>query len=164
MRIALIVIAGLVLSGCATAPPPPIAAPAPEIVKAPDPAPPAPVVTALVKPKEPELVPSAAGADLEPLPPPAGDLWERIVAGYAIPDLANDPLVEKWEQWYSSRPEYMARMIERSRRYLYHIVTEVSGRRMPTEVALLEAADQAGYDKTVLEQSLPRVAEAALNS
>ncbi len=34
----------------------------------------------------------------------------------------------------------------------------------PTEVALLEAAAQAGYDRTVLQQSLPRVAEEAFNS
>ncbi len=149
MRIALIVIAGLVLSACATAPPPPVAAPAPEVVKAPDPAPLPPVVATPAKPREPELFPSAAGADLEPLPPPAGDLWERIVAGYAIPDLVNDPLVEKWEQWYSSRPEYMARMIERSRRYLYHIVTEVSDRRMPTEVALLPMIESA-FNPTAL--------------
>ena len=43
-----------------------------------------------------------------------------------IPDL-DGPLVEKWEQWYASRPDYVARMVERSRRYLYHIVTEVIG-------------------------------------
>ena len=39
-----------------------------------------------------------------------------------------------------------------------------NGHGDPTEVALLEAAAEAGYDKTVLEQSLPRVAEEAFNS
>ncbi len=116
--------------------------PPPPVVIAPEPPPP-PVVVAAPKPREPELFPAAAGADLEPLPPPVGDLWERIIAGYAIPDLDNDPLVEKWEQWYSSRPEYMARMIERSRRYLYHIVTEVSARQMPMEIALLPMIESA---------------------
>ena len=43
---------------------------------------------------------AAAGADLEALPKSAQDLWERIVAGYAIPDI-NGPLVEKWERWYA---------------------------------------------------------------
>ena len=74
-------------------------------------------------------------ADLEPLPPSTGDLWDRIVKGYAIPDI-DGPLVEKWEQWYSQRPDYVARMIERSRRYLYHIVTEVEARGMPLETFL----------------------------
>ena len=63
-----------------------------------------------------------AAADLEPLPPATGDLWDRIVQGYSIPDMEG-PLVEKWEQWYSERPDYVARVVERSRRYLYHIVT-----------------------------------------
>ena len=54
----------------------------------------------------------SAGPDLEPLPPPVGDLWERIVAGYGVPDIEG-PLVEKWEQWYATRPEYVARMVER---------------------------------------------------
>ena len=103
------------------------------------------------KPKEPELFPSAAGAELEPLPQPVGDLWERIVAGYAIPDL-DGPLVEKWEQWYASRPDYMARMVERSRRYLYHIVTEVTDRGMPTEIALLPMIESA-YNPVALSTS-----------
>ena len=51
----------------------------------------------------------------------------RIRKGYAIPDL-DGALVEKWEQWYVERPDYVARMIERSRRYLYYIVAEVEKR------------------------------------
>ena len=83
-----------------------------------------------------------AAADLEPLPPATGDLWDRIAKGYAIPDIEG-PLVEKWEQWYSERPDYVARMVERSRRYLYHIVTEVEARGMPVEIALLPMVESA---------------------
>ncbi len=114
------------------------------------PEPPAPVAPS-AKPKEPELFPSAAGADLEPLPKPVGDLWERIIAGYAMPDLEG-PLVEKWEQWYASRPDYVARMVDRSRRYLYHIVTEVTERGMPTEIALLPMIESA-YNPVALSTS-----------
>ncbi len=53
------------------------------------------------------------------------------------------PLVAKWEQWYSSRPDYVARMIERSRRYLYYIVVEVEERGMPLEIALLPMVESA---------------------
>jgi membrane-bound lytic murein transglycosylase D len=131
--------AALLLAACATTPPPEPVAPEPPVVAAaPEPPPPPPPPKA----KEPELFPSAAGADLEPLPPPVGDLWERIVAGYAMPELEG-PLVEKWEQWYSSRPDYVARMVERSRRYLYHIVGEVTSRNMPTEIALLPMVESA---------------------
>ncbi len=103
------------------------------------------------KPRESEIFPAAIGADLEPLPPPVGDVWERIVAGYAIPDL-NGSLVEKWEQWYAARPDYVARMVDRSRRYLYHIVSEVADRRMPMEIALLPMIESA-YNPTAVSSA-----------
>ncbi len=137
-------LAALVAS-CATQPAPPADAPAsvPDAAAAAPPAeePPAPVLEP-IKPREPKLFASWALAELESLPAPVGDLWERIIEGYGIPDIEG-PLVEKWEQWYSSRPDYMARMVERSRRYLYHIVSEVETRRMPTELALLPMIESA---------------------
>jgi membrane-bound lytic murein transglycosylase D len=93
----------------------------------------------------------AARADLEPLAPPAEDLWDRIGKGYAMPELDN-PLVEKWEQWYASRPEYVARMVERSSRYLYHIVVEVEQRGLPLEIALLPMVESA-YNPLALSSS-----------
>jgi membrane-bound lytic murein transglycosylase D len=134
----------LALAACATPGPPPAdPAPAPVIVAAaPEPPPPAPPAAPPVVVRDP--FPSAAGADLEPLPPPADDLWDRIRKGFAIPDLdPNDRNVEKWEQWYAARPDYVARMVERSRRYLYHIVAEVESRGMPTEIALLPMIESA---------------------
>ncbi len=149
----LITAAAVLVAGCATSPAPPadaLPAPAPEVIAGPAPAPqdPPPLDLAPIKPREPKLFASWALAELEPLPAPVGDLWERIVEGYAIPDI-DGPLVEKWEQWYSQRPDYVARMVERSRRYLYHIVTEVDGRKMPTEVALLPMIESA-YNPTAL--------------
>ena len=76
-----------------------------------------------------------------PMSPPA-DLWERIRRGYAMPDLNND-LVRDREQWYASRPDYIFRMTERSRKYLFHIVEELEMRNMPTELALLPFVESA---------------------
>lgn len=70
------------------------------------------------------------------------DLWQRVRAGFAMPDLDN-ALVGKAEQWYSSRPDYVQRMTERGSRYLYHIVVEVEKRGMPTELALLPFIESA---------------------
>jgi membrane-bound lytic murein transglycosylase D len=81
-------------------------------------------------------------AELEPLPEPAEDLWDRVVKGYAVPDIEG-PLVEKWERYYAERPDYVARMVDRSRRYLYHIVSEVDQRSMPLEIALLPMVESA---------------------
>ena len=64
------------------------------------------------------------------------DIWDRIRTGFAMPDLETDQVRDR-EVWYSSRPDYLYRMTERSRRYLFHIVEELELRGMPTELALL---------------------------
>ncbi len=73
---------------------------------------------------------------------PANDMWERIRRGFAMPDLSSD-LVLGQEQWYAARPEYIGRMTERSRKYLFHIVEELERRNMPTELALLPFIESA---------------------
>ncbi len=73
---------------------------------------------------------------------PPHDLWERIRRGYAMPDLDND-LVHDREQWYAARPDYIFRMTERSKKYLFHIVEELELRNMPTELALLPFVESA---------------------
>jgi membrane-bound lytic murein transglycosylase D len=70
------------------------------------------------------------------------DIWDRIRRGFAMPDLDND-LVRNREQWYASRPDYMLRMTERSRPYMFHIVEELERRKMPTELALLPFIESA---------------------
>ncbi|HEY9278109.1 MAG TPA: LysM peptidoglycan-binding domain-containing protein [Methylotenera sp.] len=70
------------------------------------------------------------------------DLWQRIKNGYAIPESTSN-LTQKHEQWYSSRPDYIKRMVERSQRYLFHVVEEVEKRGMPTEIALLPMIESA---------------------
>ncbi len=70
------------------------------------------------------------------------DLWARIRRGFAMPDL-QDSYVASQENWYSTRPEYIGRMTERSRKYLYHIVEELERRKMPTELALLPFIESA---------------------
>ncbi|MEK9825830.1 MAG: transglycosylase SLT domain-containing protein, partial [Methylotenera sp.] len=70
------------------------------------------------------------------------DLWQRIKNGYAIPD-STSPLTRTHESWYSSRPDYVRRMVERSQRYLFHVVEEVEKRGMPSEIALLPMIESA---------------------
>ena len=73
---------------------------------------------------------------------PPKELWDRIRRGFAMPDL-QDSLVNDREQWYSSRPDYIQRMTERSSKYLFHIVEELERRQMPTELALLPFIESA---------------------
>jgi membrane-bound lytic murein transglycosylase D len=71
-----------------------------------------------------------------------GDLWTHIRQGFMLDDL-DTPLVKTAEDWYEARPDYVARMIERSRRYLYYIVVEVEKRNMPMEIVLLPMIESA---------------------
>ena len=107
---------------------------------------PAPAV-ATVKPQIPSgplqsITPSqVSGLKITSAEPPK-ELWDRIRRGYAMPNL-QDPLVTDREQWYSSRPDYIQRMTERSSKYLFHIVEELERRQMPTELALLPFIESA---------------------
>jgi membrane-bound lytic murein transglycosylase D len=81
------------------------------------------------------------------------DVWQRIRAGFKIDDAASDnPLVAVHEDWYASRPDYVRRMIERSRLYLFHIVEEVDRRALPMEIALLPMIESA-FNPTALSPS-----------
>ena len=73
---------------------------------------------------------------------PPTDLWDRIRAGYAMDDL-DDPLVAKWEKFYAERPDYLARIVDRSGKYMFYIVTELERRGMPLEIALLPMIESA---------------------
>jgi len=83
----------------------------------------------------------ASGLNVAPTSAPK-DLWDRIRRGYNIPNLEGD-LVRDREQWYATRPDYIVRMTERSRKYLFHIVEELERRNMPTELALLPFIESA---------------------
>jgi membrane-bound lytic murein transglycosylase D len=93
--------------------------------------------------------PAAKSASANPVKPAINedafretDVWGRIRTGYAIPDL-NNSLVSKHVTYYSAHPEHMARTGERAARYLFHVVTELEKRGMPTELALLPFIESA---------------------
>lgn len=83
--------------------------------------------------------PRIVGIDLDKEP---ADLWSRIRRGFAIADLKG-PLVRQKTRQYAARPEYLQRVIERSKLYLYHIVEEIEKRDLPMELALLPMVESA---------------------
>ena len=70
------------------------------------------------------------------------NIWSRINSGY---DMKERPSrrIRNYEKWYSKRPEYVQRMLERSEKYLFHVVGEVEKRNMPMEIALLPMIESA---------------------
>ncbi len=98
--------------------------------------------------------PTAAVVDAAPaetLLIPADSLWKRIRTGFAMTKLES-PLVARHEAWYLNHPDYVHRMIERSRLYLYFIVEEVEKRKMPMEIALLPMIESA-YNPTAYSRA-----------
>ena len=130
----------LVLAGCASQPGLPSD---PVLATATNPA----ASAALPKPQMPggplqNITPGQVGGLKIASTEPPKELWDRMRRGFAMPDL-QDPLVTEREQWYSSRPDYIQRMTERSSKYLFHIVEELERRQMPTELALLPYIESA---------------------
>lgn len=70
------------------------------------------------------------------------DIWQRVRSGYQM-NGNNNPLIADWERYYSSRPDYFAKMIENASHFMYHVTTEVERRGMPMEVALLPMIESA---------------------
>jgi membrane-bound lytic murein transglycosylase D len=161
-------IAFALLQACASAPPPPQPAPS-----EPQPAPsePQPVAVeetvAPVAPAKPQAIAVAQAPVMEAppkLPPLEGapreireplrgitevdgaartqDLWQRIRQGFAMPEL-DDALSRRKTREYAANPDYLQRMFDRSRFYLYHIVEEIEKRGLPTELALLPMVESA---------------------
>jgi membrane-bound lytic murein transglycosylase D len=109
---------------------------------APEPVPPPPVATEPPANRATGGDPDAVTNATLLLPSEYGDLWQRIREGFVLTDL-DGAQVKQAEDWYSARPDYVARMVDRSRRYLYYIVNEVEKRGMPLEIALLPMIESA---------------------
>src|SRR5436190_12423688 len=117
------------------------ASPAPPAAKA-EAAPPAAAEAAVIQPRLQAAAKLAAQAPEATPEPPVRSLWPRINAGFTLPPMDNE-LVREWESWYSSRPDYVERMINRSRHFLFHVVEQVEKRGMPMEIALLPMTESA---------------------
>lgn len=149
----------LILQACASTPPPVAEAPPqepavaattpPPVLREPAVPPPAPPV----EPISVEKLPQFDGEKVEVQEPlkglttidrtqPPDDLWQRIRHGFAMPNL-NGPLVKRKTQEYAANSEYLQRIFDRSRLYLYHIVEEIEKRNLPTELALLPMIESA---------------------
>lgn len=76
------------------------------------------------------------------------NLWDRVRGGFNMEEV-NPALIETHERWYQRHPGYLQRALERSRKYLYHIVDEVEKRGMPAEIALLPVIESA-FNPTAL--------------
>src|ERR1700686_2738572 len=70
------------------------------------------------------------------------DLFDRMRAGFAL-DEVQEPAIDTQLSWFEHNPDYLERVFQRGQRYMYHVVTEVGARGMPTEFALLPVVESA---------------------
>ncbi|MBI3560714.1 MAG: LysM peptidoglycan-binding domain-containing protein [Gammaproteobacteria bacterium] len=71
-----------------------------------------------------------------------GNIWDRIRAGFAMPDLDNTR-IEQQLQWYVRNEEYLDRVVERAGPYMRFIVDKLEKEKIPLEIALLPIVESA---------------------
>lgn len=77
-------------------------------------------------------------------PPQPTDLWGALRSNFGLPEQDNERIAVH-RRWYEDHPEYLRRVSERARRYVWHIQQELEKRGMPAEIALLPIVESA-YD------------------
>lgn len=90
-------------------------------------------------PGSPDLAETFPGTEVS-LPPI--DVWERVRTGFAISGMEHKELKDS-TALYSQHPDYLYTIVERSKRYLFHIVEQLQQRGMPTEIALIPIIESA---------------------
>ena len=147
-------LAALLVSACASAPQAPdpiqetpVVVPPPAVARketapAPQPTPPVPLPPPPFRAEAQEIKDRLR--ELAPIDrtAPVDNLWQRVRHGFAMPDLDN-ALVRAQTRYYAARPDYLQRIFDRGRLYLYHIVEEIERRGLPTELALLPMVESA---------------------
>ena len=150
-RILLCLVATAALAACAHAPPAAERPLAVAVSPAADAVPPAaPSSTYPEAPVPPSAQSPAAEPPLAEEPEPVAgitptqytDLFDRMRAGFKL-EAPVSPAVEQQLSWFVNNPDYLERAFGRSELYLYHIVTELEGRGMPLEIALLPIVESA---------------------
>lgn len=75
----------------------------------------------------------------------AGNLWERVRAGFKLDLSLDNDRIAAQRNWYAQHQAHLDRVALRAARYLHHTVTEAEQRGIPTELALLPVIESA-YD------------------
>ena len=72
-------------------------------------------------------------------------IWPRMVSRLEFGECPAGSAAEDWAEWYANHPEYMQRVLDRARPWLYDILNELEARDLPGELALLPIVESA-YD------------------
>ncbi|MEG3768731.1 lytic transglycosylase [Alteromonas sp. 14N.309.X.WAT.G.H12] len=70
------------------------------------------------------------------------DVWTRLSSQFSL-DIPDDNRIALQRNWYLKHPEYMARVVNRARPFLYYIAGELEQGGIPLEIALLPIVESA---------------------
>ncbi|WP_105104402.1 LysM peptidoglycan-binding domain-containing protein [Microbulbifer pacificus] len=76
---------------------------------------------------------------------PPRDIWQRLRQGFTLNRDLQRPKVREYVNYFSTNQGYMARVTERSRRYIFHVAEQLEQSNIPMEFALLPIVESA-YD------------------
>ncbi|MBT5636439.1 MAG: transglycosylase SLT domain-containing protein, partial [Gammaproteobacteria bacterium] len=74
--------------------------------------------------------------------PTKSSLWNEVIQGFSIKQ-RKDARLTPHLLWYKKNPDYLNRVLNRARPYLYHIVKRAKKKNLPLELALLPAVESA---------------------
>ncbi|MBN9409108.1 MAG: transglycosylase SLT domain-containing protein [Burkholderiales bacterium] len=107
-----------------------------------------PVQDGTVAPAPATVIAQAATRPAPAALPEGGDMWSRLQASNLIAPLP-DELAGALIRDYASRPDFLARAMQRSAPYLHHIVDALERQGLPAELALLPVIE-SGFDPRAL--------------
>ncbi|MDI9335737.1 MAG: transglycosylase SLT domain-containing protein [Gammaproteobacteria bacterium] len=79
---------------------------------------------------------------IAPVSPPV-DIWDRMRRGFALPELENSALVERFATFFAKRSGIFSEQNTGPRKFLFYILEEIEARGLPTELALLPFVESA---------------------
>ena len=82
------------------------------------------------------VTPVAPALTSQPEKPKYDTVWDRIRAGYGLPQASNST-VDAQIRFYTSKKKYFYGVMQQSEPYLYFVASEMQANNMPMELALL---------------------------
>ncbi|MFT6758571.1 MAG: membrane-bound lytic murein transglycosylase D, partial [Chitinophagales bacterium] len=73
----------------------------------------------------------------------SSDVWDRVRDGIVLDTHADHKRIDDHINWFKKHPDYLARVNNRARPYIYYIVGELEKNDIPQDIALLPIVESA---------------------
>jgi membrane-bound lytic murein transglycosylase D len=80
---------------------------------------------------------------VEPVEATYSDVWQYIGSNLEFDIPVNEPRLDAQKRWFLRHPDYMQRVSNRARPFLYYIVEQLEAQNIPLDIALLPIVESA---------------------